>query len=166
MAGSGGAGDDNFSAGVRIRTATPSDASALARLRWEWAEPDMDPDQTRLTEFASALGAWMTRSRTSSFCTVADTGGVFVAMATLAVFDRVPNPRTRRRRTGDLQSVYVQSAYRGTGLGRRLVAAALDTARSVGVSTVTTDSTDSAISFYLGLGFSRPDGLLQLDLRA
>lgn len=125
----------------------------------------MEPEPDQLGEFAGALGAWMTRNRTKSFCIIADVEGVFVAMATLVVFERVPNPRARIRRTGDLQSVFVQPAYRGMGLGRRLVHAALTTAQSLGVSKVTADSTEDAIPFYRGLNFSRPDGLLQLVLR-
>ena len=55
--------------------------------------------------------------------------------------------------TAKVQRVAVMPAYRGTGLGARIVRAVLDHAREAGFRDVTLDSQVQAIGFYEKLGF-------------
>jgi predicted GNAT family N-acyltransferase len=53
-----------------------------------------------------------------------------------------------------VQRVAVMPAFRGTGLGRRIMLAVLDHARDAGFATVVLDSQTHAIGFYEALGFT------------
>lgn len=53
-----------------------------------------------------------------------------------------------------VQRVAVMPAHRGTGLGRRIMQAVLDHARTQGVAAVVLDSQTHAIGFYEALGFT------------
>jgi len=56
--------------------------------------------------------------------------------------------------TAKVQRVAVMPAWRGTGLGRQIMQAVLDHARSAGVRTVILDSQTHALRFYEALGFT------------
>jgi GNAT superfamily N-acetyltransferase len=151
------------SADIVVRTATPADISALAALRWRWALPEKTAQPDALRDFSSALEQWMTLQRELSVCKIALLDGGLVGMAWLAVFDRVPNPDDLRRRSGDVQSVFVVPEHRGLGIGRRLIKAICDAADNLGIRKLTVDSNDQAVTFYEHIGFTRSDVLLQRE---
>lgn len=144
-----------MSTGLVVRTATMMDVSALAVLRWRWALPDAAPQPDALREFAAALEEWMVRQGDASVCKIAVLDGEFVGMATLAIFERVPNPDDLRRLSGDVQSVFVVPERRGLGIGRKLMEAICETAAERGLRKVTVDSHDGAVPFYQQFGFTR-----------
>lgn len=60
--------------------------------------------------------------------------------------------------TGELKRLYVKSAARGTGLGRRLVEARITTARQMGLRTLLADTLQANVEMlglYASLGFER-----------
>jgi GNAT superfamily N-acetyltransferase len=152
-----------MSSDIVVRTATPADMSDLAALRWRWALPEKTAQPAALRDFSSALEQWMTLQREVSVCKIALLDAELVGMAWLAVFDRVPNPDDLRRRSGDVQSVFVVPEHRGLGIGRRLMAAICEAADNLGIRKLTVDSNDEAFPFYEHIGFTRSDLLLQRE---
>jgi len=62
--------------------------------------------------------------------------------------------------TCEMKRLYTRSAYRGHGLGRRLVEAALEQARAIGYSAMYLDTLaemDAAIRLYEAFGFQRTE---------
>jgi len=146
---------------VVVRTATPADVSALAVLRWRWALGDQPAEPAALRDFRSALREWMTAQGEASVCKIAVLDGELVGMASLAVFDRVPNPGDLRRRSGDVQSVFVVPEHRGRGIGRQLMQAICETADNLGIRSLTVHSSEQALPLYQLVGFTPSHLLLQ-----
>ena len=138
---------------VTVRTASTVDATALAGLRVRarsesGAARGSDPDG-----FVDALSAWMSTHLSTHRPFVAEVDGRIVGMAWLVVVERVPSPERRRRRSGDVQSVYVRPELRNRGVGAALLDAVLAEARSLGLEHVTVHSSEGAVSLYRRAGF-------------
>jgi ribosomal protein S18 acetylase RimI-like enzyme len=89
-------------------------------------------------------------------------GPHLAAMAVLVV-----PQRAKTRHVGTINGVYVEPAFRGTGLGRALMEALLASARESGLLAVTLTvsvGNESARRLYAGLGFERY-GLVRRALR-
>jgi GNAT superfamily N-acetyltransferase len=140
---------------VVVRTADERDVDRLAALRWVWALPGEPVAPEPLRDFTSWLADWMTAHRDDVLCKIAVADGELVGMAWLAIYERVPNPDDRRRRTGDVQSVFVLPPFRGRGIGRRLMSELCAAADGLGIPTVTVRSSAAAMPFYERLGFTR-----------
>src|SRR5687768_2933631 len=97
--------------GFVVRSADERDIDQLAALRWVWALPNEPAEPEPLRDFTVWLADWMTAHRDDVLCKIAVAGGELVGMAWLAIYERVPNPNQRRRRTGDVQSVFVLPQY-------------------------------------------------------
>ena len=75
----------------------------------------------------------------------------------LALQDGQPVGTARLRPLGDtvkVQRVAVIASHRGTGLGHRIMAHALDLVRQMGSARVTLEAQTHAIGFYEALGFA------------
>ncbi len=145
-----------------LRLADASDAAALAALRWAWSATSDDRDPDRLTrDFIT----FMSSTASSHRCVVAELDGALVAMAWLAFTARPPVVGASGRRSADLQSVFVRPEHRGTGLGARLVQAAIDLARAEGAEHLTVHATPDAAAFYERFGFEPGPTIAQLSLR-
>lgn len=145
-----------------LRLADSSDAAALAALRWAWSATPEDRDPGRL---AREFIAFMSSTAGSHRCVVAEHDDALVAMAWVALTPRPPGIRASGRRSADLQSVFVRPERRGTGLGVRLVQAAIDLARAEGAEHMTVHATPDAASFYERFGFEPGPTIAQLDLQ-
>jgi GNAT superfamily N-acetyltransferase len=143
--------------GVLVRTADEHDIDQLAALRWVWALPGEPAEPEPLRDFTAWLADWMTAHRDDVLCKIAVADGELVGMAWLAIYERVPNPNDRPRRTGDVQSVFVLPPFRGRGIGRRLMSALCAAADELGIPTVTVRSSATAMPFYERLGFTRSE---------
>ncbi|MFC0681480.1 GNAT family N-acetyltransferase [Lysobacter korlensis] len=139
---------------VVVRTAEERDIGELAALRWVWSPPAQPDDREALRDFTEWLADWMTAHRDDVLCKIAVADGRLIGMAWLAIYERVPNPDDRRRRTGDVQSVFVLPRFRGRGVGRRLMSELCAAADDLGIPTVTVRSSASAMPFYERLGFT------------
>ncbi len=146
-----------------LRLADSSDAAALAALRWMWSATPEDHDPDRL---ARDFVAFMSRTADSHRCVVAELDGALVAMAWVALTARPPGIGSPQRRSADLQSVFVRPEHRGTGLGVRLVEAAIDLARTEGAEHMTVHATPDAAAFYERFGFAPGPTIAQLDPQA
>jgi GNAT superfamily N-acetyltransferase len=149
---------------VEFRLARSEEFAAVAGLRWQWeVEVGVTPTVPRET-FEKGFAEWARRHTDSHRCIVVCRNGIVVGMAWLAVVERVPTPDSMSRATGDLQSVYLVPEARSGGLGSRLIAAALDEARALGLPKVTVQSTTRAVPVYSRNGFAASPKVLQAEL--
>ncbi|MBM7411579.1 GNAT superfamily N-acetyltransferase [Clavibacter michiganensis] len=140
---------------VRIRPARAEDMRRVAELRWRWSvEESGTAPATDEAGYVAATTAFAAAHPDTHRCIVAEADGEVVGMAWLALTDRPPTPDDLSRVAGDVQSVYVLPALRGSGTGARLVAALLDHARARGCRYVRVHSSARAMSLYARAGFA------------
>lgn len=150
---------------ARIRIAGPQDATELARLKESWADLSDPATEAELAEFADELRRWMEERGDTVTCAVAELDGSLIGMAWLVVFERVPNIRDSRRRTGDIQSVFVDQTHRSRGIGKQLVQVLTNTADDLGIPRVTVSANARAAPVYQALGFEPTPFLLERKAR-
>jgi GNAT superfamily N-acetyltransferase len=146
-----------------IRAPRSDELRRLAQLKIEWAALDPRPDKAAEWVFADQLSAWMDRMGERMVCRVAVMGDDLVGMAWLVVFERVPNFGELKRRTGDLQSVYVVPSKRGHGIGLALVSALCAESDQRGIARLTVHSSSPGIALYEAAGFHQAATLLYRD---
>jgi GNAT superfamily N-acetyltransferase len=144
-----------------VRAAAPADLESLAALKEEWAARTGEATADERAEFVATLDHWMRERGESVVCLVAERDGMLIGMGWLIIFDRVPDLGDHRRRTGDIQSVFVRPGLRGTGVGRQLIAGLVAVADSRGIPRVTVSANSRAASLYESQGFVATPTLLE-----
>ncbi|KUN37583.1 acetyltransferase [Streptomyces olivochromogenes] len=145
---------------ITIRPAAPHELDAVAELRWQWILENEGVPVTEREEFVQYFITWARKNTSSHRCMVLVRDEVIIAMAWLAVLQRVPSPRALQRASGDLQCVYVVPGERDGGLGGRLIDAVLARAGELGLERVTVHSSPRAIPAYSRHGFESSPRLL------
>ncbi|GAA2368183.1 GNAT family N-acetyltransferase [Dactylosporangium salmoneum] len=84
-------------------------------------------------------------------------------MAWLMIAERVPGPGQPCRRCGDVQSAYVVSELRGSGIGAALLDSVLAQAGKLALEHVTVHSNDLAAPLYLRSGFQHDQRWLRWE---
>lgn len=133
---------------IQIRSATAADVAEMLRLVRELADFERASDRVRATEEDLLRDGFGDRPVFQSI--VADAGG---RLAGFTLF--FPNYSTWEGRPGlYLEDLYVERAHRGTGLGRRLLAAVAAQAVARGYTRLDLAVLDwnPARAFYEGLG--------------
>jgi ribosomal protein S18 acetylase RimI-like enzyme len=135
---------------VTIRSATERDLSEVLNLYWH-----LHPDDPRL-ETTTAERVWSTLLA-SGFMTVivAQAAERLVSSCTLAI---VPNLSRGGRSYGVIENVVTHADCRQHGLGRRVLAQALDIAWQADcykVLLATGSKREATLRFYEGAGFAR-----------
>jgi GNAT superfamily N-acetyltransferase len=143
-----------------IRAPRQEELRRLAQLKIDWAGLDPRPGKAAEWAYADELSAWMDRMGDRMVCRVAVIGDDLVGMGWLVVFERVPDFGDRRRKTGDLQSVYVMPGKRGHGIGLALIDALCAEADRRGVARLTVHSSTPGIALYEAAGFRTGPTLL------
>lgn len=152
---------DDMTSRVRVREAVSADVESLAELKEEWAALPTSPTSAERADFTAALGKWMETHGSSVICYVAELDADLVGMAWLVIFERVPDIHHHQRRTGDIQSVYVQPDHRGSGIGSRLIAALVSAADELQIPRVTVSANSRAATLYEAHGFTATPTLLE-----
>ncbi|QXC61922.1 GNAT family N-acetyltransferase [Aquihabitans sp. G128] len=134
----------------------------MARLRWDWRIDAGEVPPSTLAAFTADLGDWLDDHAETHLGFVAEVDGEVVGIAFLAVVERVPGPGVWDRRSGYVQSVYVDPAHRGHGLGRRLVDAVVGEAGTGGLQYVSVHPSERSFPLYERAGFVRNGRTLQL----
>jgi GNAT superfamily N-acetyltransferase len=153
----------------RIRRTEPDssgDLDALAALRFRWRADERGERGMDAVAFREALAHWVREHRDTHEGWLGELDGEAVAMAWLAVVDRVPGPGQLVRRGGYVQSVYVVPEHRNRGLGAELMTSLVARARERGLDWLAVHPSAFAVSFYRRLGFAPTPGVLELDWRA
>ncbi len=150
-----------------IRPAADEDLPEVAGLRWQWlveekGSPRSDPKQTFVGLFAS----WLQDHADTHMCLVVEQDGDLVGYAIVAYFDRVPTPQSLERTSAELQSLYVVPSARNTGVGARLIDAALNVARESGAERITVHSSERAVTAYVRAGFGSSAKFMEQSLRS
>lgn len=143
-----------------VRAPRPDEVRQLAHLKIAWADLEIEPDKAAEWAYADDLSAWMDRMGDRMICRVAVMGDTLIGMAWLVVFERVPDFLDRKRKTADLQSVYVMPGKRGHGIGLALIDSLCAEADRRGIPRVTVRSSSKAVTLYESAGFSPSAKLL------
>jgi GNAT superfamily N-acetyltransferase len=135
---------------VEVRNATEADLERIVELFEHGAlvegkeDPaDLSPYRAALSEVAQGPGRVL----------VAEVGGEVVGVCQLIVFRHL---QARGGRCAEVESVHVHPDRRGQGIGRVLMAAALDEARALGcyrLQLTSNNARPEAHRFYRRLGF-------------
>lgn len=147
-----------------VHRASAADASALARLRWQWRTGEGGEQPTMLARFVEDFSAWWSARFDTHHAFIAEVDGGPVGMAWLAVIDRIPGPERWFRRSGNVQSVYVQPESRDAGVGAQLVAAVVAHARTLGLEYLSLHPSTRSFDLYRRAGFVESGRVLELDL--
>jgi len=133
-----------------VRAASEGDLPAVLELyrHLHPEEPKLDP--------ATATRAWSALLRSGlTTVIVAQAGDLLLSSCTLAI---VPNLSRGGRSYGVIENVVTRAEYRRQGLGRRVLAHALDLgweANCYKILLATGSKRESTLHFYEGAGFAR-----------
>jgi GNAT superfamily N-acetyltransferase len=144
--------------GISVRVAGADDVPALAWLRREWTgEVGGAADDPG---FEERFAAWCASEAGRRLIWIAEADGAPIGMVNLALFERMPRPGVAPSRWGYLANAFVLAAYRDRGVGRLLMDALLDHARTAGLVRVVLSPTERSVPFYERAGFGPADMLL------
>lgn len=138
------------------------DLASLIALRYQWRMDEEGERGRSLEEFESEFLTWYSDHRQTHTGYLSFVDGVAAGCAWLFVVDRIPGPGRLVRRSGMLQSVYVQPELRSTGIGTQLVQFVIDEARVMELDYLMVHPSSSSFDFYRRLGFSDSGKVLEL----
>jgi GNAT superfamily N-acetyltransferase len=154
-------------AAVRIRRATIRDARTLADLRYEFRSVLRDPVQTKRV-FVKRVQPWMARElRARRWCAwLAEVDGEAIGCVWLFRMPKLPNPDGEPEHHGYVSNFYVRSAWRGRGIGSRLMRAVIEQCEAEHVDSVILWPTERSKPLYLRHGFRIAEGMLDKPIGA
>jgi GNAT superfamily N-acetyltransferase len=151
---------------VRIgRHDNPRDVADLAALSYDWRVLERGDTGMALADFTRDLGTWMHEHRDTHLPFLASVDGQAMAMAWLAIVNRVPGPVVFTRTCAYVQSAFVRSAQRNGGIGSELLSQLIEHGRALGLDYIAVHPSVESFTFYRRLGFSGTDRVLELDFR-
>jgi GNAT superfamily N-acetyltransferase len=137
----------------------------VARMRTDWTVAQGGSPHPG---FEQELRDWWARESAHRRAWVAVAGGASaepaVGMANLMVFERMPRPGRDAGRWAYVANVWVDPAHRSRGVGRLLMATALDWCRAEGLARVVLNPSEVSVPLYASLGFRPADDLMRIDL--
>jgi GNAT superfamily N-acetyltransferase len=139
---------------VTVRRASTEDAIRLPELRWRFSaefhealEP-LDAFSSRFSEFARRA---LNDPRWAVW--VAEADGKLVGNIWMELVERVPRPHSLRRFIGYVTNVYVIPERRSSGVGGRLVQAAINWGRDSDCEILVLWPSEASVRFYERGGF-------------
>jgi GNAT superfamily N-acetyltransferase len=146
----------------RVRRATTAEAATLARLRYEF-RAEVGAPQEPEARFLDRCTRWMADrlERQDWACWVADADGAVRGTLWVQFLEKLPNPVGEPEHHAYITSFYIQSAYRGGGLGSALLTAALQECTARSVDSVFLWPTPESRSLYRRHGFSDRVGMME-----
>ncbi|MFN7940771.1 MAG: GNAT family N-acetyltransferase [Thermoanaerobaculia bacterium] len=98
-------------------------------------------------------------------CWVAESQGRIVANLWIETFEKLPNPARDQERHAYLTNFYVAPELRNGGLGRRMLAAAIEWCAGQDVDAILLRPSDRSRAFYRRAGFDATDEYFSLSLK-
>ena len=147
---------------VEIRLASEEDAAILARLRCELRSSShllIENEQA----FLERCESWMKerlRQGGQWQCWIAERQATVVGAVWAQLIEKIPNPVAEPEYYVYLTNFYVREAYRGAGVGSRLLTAVLEWSKSKNAEKVILWPTEKSKTFYLRHGFSFTDDVM------
>ena len=148
---------------VTVRRASDDDVERLAALRWRFSaefheavEP-LDTFSPRFSEFARRA---LNDPRWAVW--VAEADGTLVGNVWMELVERVPRPHSLRRFIGYVTNVYVIPGQRSSGVGGRLVQAAIRWGRESDCEVLVLWPSEASVRFYERGGFQSARGVMEL----
>jgi GNAT superfamily N-acetyltransferase len=142
--------------------AAEKDLSTLVALRYQWRVNEEGESGRTLEEFGVEFREWYAEHRSTHIGYLSCIDDVAVGCAWLFVVDRVPGPGRFVRRSGMLQSVYVQPDLRSTGIGTQMVRFIIDEAHAMDLDYLMVHPSTASFDFYRRLGFNESGKVLEL----
>jgi GNAT superfamily N-acetyltransferase len=144
-----------------VRAACEADLPHLTRLRLDWSAAH---GLGRTDDFAERMRAWWGRQGGQRRAWLAFAGEEAVAMANVAVFERMPRPGVPDTRWAYVANVWVDPGHRRRGVARGLMNAVITWCRDAAMERIVLNPSAMSLPLYRGLGFRAADDLLRLDL--
>jgi GNAT superfamily N-acetyltransferase len=152
---------------IGVREATAADAPALARLRFTFRSEQHSVIESA-DEFVARCEPWM-RDRLGRnggwrawLAERSDSGALGTLW--LQIVEKLPNPGDEAELHAYITSVYVRPEARNTGVGSRLIDAALRTCHDLEVDTVFLWPSARSRALYARHGFTEPSDILSQRL--
>ncbi|HEV8447975.1 MAG TPA: GNAT family N-acetyltransferase [Gemmatimonadaceae bacterium] len=152
---------------VQIRRALPRDADALAQLRYAFRLERRPATESR-DAFAARCSNWMRpRLRGDSRWTVwlAERDGTIVGNLWVQIVEKIPNPGPESELHAYISNFFIVPEARNSGLGTRILSAAVAHCKAHGVDTVFLWPSERSVPLYSRTGFEVASDLLVLELR-
>lgn len=148
------------SVAFQVRPATLGDLRALALLRTALFEELGQKATAHFNELTEAAFAdALERGSCCAWVAQSEAGEVIGAVA-LLLFPRLPSPNSVAPREGYLVNVYTVPQWRRRGVAAGLVAAAISSARELGLGRIRLHATPEGQVVYTAAGFRlRPDAM-------
>lgn len=155
---------------AHLRRASAEDTPAIAALRRAWAE-EQAGSPIEDGDFEDELAEWFLREQHQRVTWLAEVGDRPVGMVNLAIFTRMPKPRSRgatgpARRWGYVANVYVDPGLRNRGIGRALLDEVVAHAEAAGLARLVLSPSQRSVSFYERAGFGPATSLMLRECRA
>jgi GNAT superfamily N-acetyltransferase len=152
---------------IEIRRAAASDAPALARLRYEFRAPRAPTIESEV-DFVERCTEWMRLrlaedSSWTAWIVVA--GDEIIGNAWMRRMEKLPNPGEEPEWNAYVSSFYLREAFRGRGIGSRLMRLVLDEAARLDVGAVFLWPTERSRPLYERFGFTHDGAVLSLERR-
>ena len=152
---------------LQIRQANDADSTELARLRWQSTIEDGrdigEPFDTFVASFRTFVEAAL-GSGSWAIWHVAHGRAVRGAVYVHEII-KVPRPNGSSRSFGYITAVYITPSVRNRGIGSRLLAAAVEWARTRGLESLILWPSERSVPFYERLGFAASADAMELALR-
>jgi GNAT superfamily N-acetyltransferase len=152
---------------IEYRLATEGDTEALARIRWDsWLEHGQDPPEVNQETFVRECGQILKQRLLSRQWTywLAILDGEIISQIFIQRIAKVPKPSKIQDAFGYVTNVYTRPAYRGQGIGSRLLAQVNAWAKEQDLEFLILWPSEESISFYERAGFA-PGEVVEYSVR-